>query len=66
VRSLLKCLASIGDEKAIVFTQFRSTQDVIVEALREAGIEPAVFHGELSWREKEDALDHFRTARACW
>jgi SNF2 family DNA or RNA helicase len=62
VRSLLKHLASLGDEKAIVFTQFRSTQDVIVEALRAATIETAVFHGELSWREKEDALDHFRTA----
>ena len=61
VRSLLKCLGGLGDEKAIVFTQFRSTQDVIVEALRAAGITPAVFHGELAWREKEEALDRFRT-----
>ena len=62
VRSLLKCLASTGGEKAIVFTQFRSTQEVIIAALRAAGIEPAVFHGELNWREKEDALDQFRNA----
>jgi SNF2 family DNA or RNA helicase len=61
VRSLLKCLGSIGGDKAIVFTQFRSTQDVIVEALQAAGITPAVFHGELTWREKEEALDRFRT-----
>jgi SNF2 family DNA or RNA helicase len=62
VRSLLRCLHSIGAEKSIIFTQFRSTQEVIVGALREQGIEPSVFHGELGWREKEEALDRFRTA----
>jgi len=50
----------MNGEKCIVFTQFRSTQDTIVDALRAEGIEPAVFHGELGWREKEEALDHFR------
>ncbi len=61
VRSLLKRIASLDGEKCIVFTQFRSTQESIVTALRGAGIEPAVFHGELGWREKEEALDRFRT-----
>jgi SNF2 family DNA or RNA helicase len=62
VRSLLRRILSMQGQKAIVFTQFRSTQDSIVQALQEAGIEPAVFHGELGWREKEEALDRFRTA----
>jgi SNF2 family DNA or RNA helicase len=61
IRSLLRALGGLGGEKSIIFTQFRSTQDTIVEALRGAGIEPAVFHGELGWREKEEALDRFRT-----
>jgi superfamily II DNA or RNA helicase len=61
VRSLLKRIASLNGEKCIVFTQFRSTQESIVTALREVGIEPAVFHGELGWREKEESLDRFRT-----
>jgi SNF2 family DNA or RNA helicase len=61
VRTLLRALAKLGAEKAIVFTQFRTTQEAIVAALREAGLEPAVFHGELGWREKEDALDLFRS-----
>ena len=61
VRSLLRRILSLQGQKAIVFTQFRSTQDSIVMALREAGIEPAIFHGELGWREKEEALDRFRT-----
>jgi SNF2 family DNA or RNA helicase len=60
VKTLLKAIAGLKGDKCIVFTQFRSTQDTIVEALKREGIEPAVFHGELGWREKEEALDHFR------
>ncbi|HEY6867544.1 MAG TPA: SNF2-related protein [Candidatus Eisenbacteria bacterium] len=60
LRSLMRCLGGLGGEKCIIFTQFRSTQDRIVDALRAAGVEPAVFHGELGWREKEEALDRFR------
>ena len=60
VRSLMRCIQSLGGEKCIVFTQFRTTQEVIVGALRAAGIEPAIFHGELGWREKEEALEAFR------
>jgi SNF2 family DNA or RNA helicase len=61
LRSLLKRIASLNGEKCIVFTQFRATQDSIVAALRAIGIEPAVFHGELGWREKEESLEYFRT-----
>ena len=60
LRSLMRCIAGLGDEKCIVFTQFRATQDSIVRTLLAAGVEPAVFHGELGWREKEDSLDRFR------
>jgi SNF2 family DNA or RNA helicase len=62
VRSLLRCIGGLNGEKCIIFTQFRSTQDTIVDALRATGIEPAVFHGEMGWREKEESLDRFRTA----
>jgi len=62
LRSLLRRIEALQGQKAIVFTQFRSTQDSIVEALRGRGLEPAVFHGELGWREKEEALDRFRTS----
>ncbi len=61
VRTLLRAIARIKGEKCIVFTQFRASQEAIVRALREQGIEPAVFHGELGWREKEEALERFRT-----
>jgi SNF2 family DNA or RNA helicase len=60
LRTLLRSIASLKGEKAIVFTQFRATQDAIVGALRGAGIEPAIFHGEMGWREKEESLEQFR------
>ncbi len=60
LRTLLRCVASLKGEKAIVFTQFRATQDAIVDALRAEGVATAVFHGELGWREKEDSLERFR------
>ena len=62
MRTLQRVLAALGGEKAIVFTQFRSTQEAIIQALRGSNVEPAVFHGELGWREKEEALEFFRTA----
>jgi SNF2 family DNA or RNA helicase len=61
VRTLMRAIGTMNGEKCIVFTQFRSTQDTIVDTLRASGIEPAVFHGELGWREKEEALDFFRS-----
>src|SRR4029079_2859146 len=63
VKHLLRCIHALRGEKAIVFTQFRATQDTVVAALRAEGIEPAIFHGELSWREKEDSLESFRGER---
>jgi SNF2 family DNA or RNA helicase len=60
LRTLMRAVTALGGEKAIIFTQFRATQEAIVAALKAAGMEPAVFHGELGWREKEEALDRFR------
>ena len=60
LRTLVKCIATLKGEKAIVFTQFRATQDAIVAALKAEGVTTAEFHGELNWREKEESLEHFR------
>src|SRR5262249_31124919 len=59
-KTLLKCIAGLRGEKAIVFTQFRATQEAIVQALRADGVAVAEFHGEMNWREKEESLEHFR------
>jgi SNF2 family DNA or RNA helicase len=60
LRTLIRCIAGLRGEKAIVFTQFRATQDAIVAALEADHVLTSVFHGEMGWREKEEALERFR------
>ncbi len=60
LRTLVRTIAALKGEKAIIFTQFRATQDVIVTALRADGYGVCEFHGEMGWREKEESLEHFR------
>ena len=59
VDALVQLLGGLED-KAIVFTQFRASQEEIAAALTEAGISNEIFHGEQTWQEKEEALDRFR------
>ena len=59
VEALVKLLDSL-DDKAIVFTQFRASQEEIAASLTEAGIANVIFHGEQTWQEKEEALDRFK------
>jgi len=58
-KALVKLLQSL-DDKAIVFTQFRASQEEISQALTDAGVPNVIFHGEQTWQEKEEALDRFR------
>jgi SNF2 family DNA or RNA helicase len=47
-------------DKMVIFTQFRATQAMLAEQLRQAGHEVAVFHGGLSRLEKETVIAQFR------
>lgn len=60
VQALVALLASLN-EKAIVFTQFRGTQELLFRALEEAGLSAVMYHGEQDWSEKEEAIERFRT-----
>lgn len=51
------------DEKLLVFTQFRRTLEFLQDQLRERGEEPAIFHGSLSLRDKDEAVEQFRNSR---
>ncbi len=61
ISALVHLLQSL-DDKAIVFTQVRASQEEIAKALADVGIPCVVFHGELTWQEKEEALDRFKGA----
>lgn len=57
-------LVRAHNEQVLVFTRFRDTLSYIEAALREAGLEPAAFHGGLSAADKRAALSAFRDGRA--
>jgi SNF2 family DNA or RNA helicase len=59
VDHLLRLLADYQD-KMVIFSQFRATQELLQRRLREAGHAVAVFHGGLSRLEKEAAIVRFR------
>ncbi|MBI3469318.1 MAG: DEAD/DEAH box helicase, partial [Planctomycetes bacterium] len=59
VDRLLRLLDEFRD-KLVIFTQFRATQELLCERLRQAGHELAVFHGGLTRMEKEAAIERFR------
>jgi SNF2 family DNA or RNA helicase len=49
-----------AEEKVLVFTAFRQTLDMLTEALGDAGVPAAVYHGSLSRQDKEKAVAAFR------
>jgi len=59
VERLLELLDEFRD-KMVIFTQFRATQTLLAERLRQAGHHVALFHGGLSRMDKEAAIERFR------
>jgi superfamily II DNA or RNA helicase len=60
---LLRLLREEPDEKFLIFTQFRRTQDFLAAVMEREGIKPALFHGSLSPVEKDRAIEAFRGPR---
>ena len=57
----LRELFDEGDDgKVLVFTEFRETQDMLAELVRDAGWGCNVFHGQLAPLEKDAAVERFR------
>jgi SNF2 family DNA or RNA helicase len=59
LEGLLELIPRIED-KAIVFTQFKSTMEFLSARLREAGYTTSIFHGGMSTDEKDNAIRAFR------
>ncbi len=56
---LMEIVKSLN-EKVIIFTQFRGTQDYIVKMLEDEGYSVAVFNGQMSQAEKDKCIEEFR------
>lgn len=57
---MMEIINNIKDDKAIIFTQFRGTQDFLVDTLKKAGYSVAVFNGQLSQADKDKCIESFR------
>ncbi|GAB4283235.1 MAG: hypothetical protein Kow0029_29240 [Candidatus Rifleibacteriota bacterium] len=60
---LSEILKNIKDEKVIIFTQFRGTQDFLVNELKKEGYSVAVFNGQLSQAEKDKCIEEFKNEK---
>jgi len=58
-RVLLSQLASDSREKLIIFTHFRATLELLADLLRGMGVDFVLYHGQLSWAEKDAAIQQF-------
>jgi len=59
---LMEIVRSLN-EKVIIFTQFRGTQDYIVKMLVDEGYSVAVFNGQMSQVEKDRCIEDFRNEK---
>ena len=61
VDKLAELFGERPDEKVLVFTQFRETQNHLADLLKNRGWNVNVFHGGMNPREKDAAIERFRT-----
>lgn len=56
-------LAGGQGDKLLIFTQFRATQEMLAERLRQAGVSPVLYHGSLSTAQKDAAIRDFQASQ---
>ncbi len=59
-RVLQEVLNGEEEEKVVIFTEFRGTQDFLARALRGMGYEVVTFHGGMSAEERNEAVERFQ------
>lgn len=59
IAALIEIVEAFGD-KMLIFTKYRSTQELLVQAMRERGYRVAEFHGGLKRIDKEREIAEFR------
>src|SRR5690606_10813054 len=59
VDALVRHIKEAGDQ-SLIFTEFRTSQRELIDALEEAGLRTVAFHGSMSAEEKEEAVSTFK------
>ncbi len=60
LEKLRKILMEVGDEKLLIFTEFKDTLDYLVEKLRGWGYTVSTIHGQMSMDERINAEKEFK------
>jgi superfamily II DNA or RNA helicase len=60
LRAVIDILTSRPDEKVLIFTQYKQTQQFLARSLELNGISTAIFNGDLNSEEKERAVRRFQ------
>jgi ATP-dependent RNA helicase RhlE len=63
VQLLVALLREAAVESTLVFTRTKQDADVVARKLREAGLSVAVMHGDFRQKEREQALEGFRSGK---
>ena len=53
-------IAREADDRVLVFTEYRGTQQAILESLEAEGLPARSFHGGMTQRQRVETLEHFR------
>jgi len=61
---LLALLREAAVESALVFTRTRQDADVVARKLRQAGLSVAAMHGDFRQKDRQEALEAFRSGKA--
>jgi SNF2 family DNA or RNA helicase len=59
ISELLKIIQNLKS-KVLIFTTFIETQKMIAKKLDENGFSVSIFHGQMSYQEKEEAINNFK------
>lgn len=60
LKQMSELLDEDADQKVLIFTQFRETQNHLEDLLKNNGWEVNLFHGQMDGRAKDRAVDRFR------
>ena len=60
LRLTMDVVAGLRQEKAIIFTEFKATQEALAAACQRAGVSAVMYHGGLDGRAKQAAIEEFR------
>lgn len=65
IDALMEILEGAGEQKIVVFSQFRKAIELVEEKIKEEGVEYGILHGGISQKERQEQIDKFQNNKDC-